>query len=180
MKTDGGEYTLHSDSIVKFSIAKGQYDDEKFVEATLDSSQIIAFNLCIKYLNASIKTMRQVRDYLKKKNFEDVVIDLTINKLKDYTIIDDKNFATMYIRSNPNFSKMKLKQKLISFGVNSSTIDELLSEVDEYEACLNSGRKFLKSKPIDEAVMDKLNRHLYSQGFMWETIKNVMVDLISN
>lgn len=180
VKTDWGEYTLHSDSIVKFSIAKGQYDDEKFVEATLDSSQIIAFNLCIKYLNASIKTMRQVRDYLKKKNFEDVVIDLTINKLKDYNIIDDKNFATMYIRSNPNFSKMKLKQKLISFGVNSSTIDELLSEVDEYEACLNSGRKFLKSKPIDEAVMDKLNRHLYSQGFMWETIKNVMVDLISN
>ena len=180
VKTDGGEYTLHSDSIVKFSIAKGQYDDEKFVEATLDSSQIIAFNLCIKYLNASIKTMRQVRDYLKKKNFEDVVIDLTINKLKDYNIIDDKNFATMYIRSNPNFSKMKLKQKLITFGVNSSTIDELLSEVDEYEACLNSGRKFLKSKPIDEAVMDKLNRHLYSQGFMWETIKNVMVDLISN
>ena len=100
--------------------------------------------------------------------------------MKDYNIIDDKNFATMYIRSNPNFSKMKLKQKLISFGVNSSTIDELLSEVDEYEACLNSGRKFLKSKPIDEAVMDKLNRHLYSQGFMWETIKNVMVDLISN
>ncbi len=178
--TDRGEYILHSDSIVKFSIMKGQCEDERFFLATKDSAQIIAFNLCVKYLNSTLKTVKQIKDYLKKKNFECDIIDFTIDKLKIYNIIDDRNFAISYIRSNPNFSNMKLKQKLISFGVDSSTIDDLLSDIDEYDACLTSGQKFLKSKSIDKASIEKLNRHLYSQGFAWDTIKKVVRNFMSN
>mgnify|MGYP003293558048 CR=1 FL=1 len=40
-----------------------------------------------------------------------------LSKLKEYSVVNDKIYAQAYINSNSNFSKNKVKQKLMQAGV---------------------------------------------------------------
>ena len=172
--TDKGEFELHSDIIVKFKISVGDYDDEKFFECVKESGELIAFNLATKYISSKLKTEQQIKDYLYKKEFHKQTVDVVVEKLKEYKIIDDKNFAESYVRCNPNFSKNKLKQKLFQCGIKSQISDESLIEVDDYDSCLKNAQKYLRNKIVDKQTTDKLIRRLQGMGYHWETIKSTL------
>ncbi|MBQ9796026.1 MAG: regulatory protein RecX [Clostridia bacterium] len=172
--TDFGEFELHSDIIVKSGIKVGEVDDKKFYSSVQESGEIIAFNLATKYISSKLKTEQQIKDYLYKKNYHKQTVDAVINKLKDYKIIDDKNYAETYARSNPNFSKNKLKQKLFASGVKSNIVDESLSDVDDLESCKKNAEKYLRNKDIDKSTIEKLIRRLQGMGYNWDTIKSTL------
>ncbi len=172
--TSKGEYMLHSDIIVKYNIAVGDIDENLFLKCVNQSLEIIALDSAVKYLAHSLKTTKQVRDYLKKKGYEKVTINAVIDKLNEYKLIDDENFITSYINSNPNFSKSKLKQKLLSFGLKNDMIEHGISEINEYSACKVQVEKFIKNKSLDHSLYEKLIRRLMYQGYAWETIKSVV------
>lgn len=165
---------LHSDIIVKYNIAVGDIDENLFLKCVNQSLEIIALDSAVKYLAHSLKTTKQVRDYLKKKGYEKVTINAVIDKLNEYKLIDDENFITSYINSNPNFSKSKLKQKLLSFGLKNDMIEHGISEINEYSACKVQVEKFIKNKSLDHSLYEKLIRRLMYQGYAWETIKSVV------
>lgn len=176
VETNIGDYQIHSDCIVKYGIKKGKVQDELFFEAIEESDRIVAFNLIAKYLSASMKTEKQIKDYLYKKGYETKTIKSVIEKLKDYNLIDDKAFAENYININPTFSANKLKQKLYSFGVNKQIVDNLLCDFDDLEGCETSANKFLKNKPNDQKTKEKLIRHLINKGYNWGAIGKVVQD----
>ena len=169
--TNEGEFELHSDIIVKSGIKIGEIEDEKFYNAVQESGEIIAFNLAAKYVGSRLKTEQQIKDYLYKKDFHKPTVDVVIEKLKEYKIIDDKNYAETYARSNPNFSKNKLKQKLFMSGVKSQIVDESLLEVDDESSCKKNAEKYLRNKIINKQIIEKLIRRLQGMGYSWETIK---------
>ena len=172
--TDTGEFELHSDVIVKLGIKIGDIEEEKFFESVQESSEIIAFNLATKYISSKLKTEQQIKDYLYKKNYHKQTVEAVVNKLKDYKIIDDKNYAETYIRSKPNFSKNKLKQKLFASGVKSQIMDESLTEVDDLESSKKNAEKYLRNKVIDKQTIEKLIRRLQGMGYSWDTIKSTL------
>lgn len=169
-----GEHQIHSDIIVKFGISVGQYEEEKFWQAVEESNQIIAFNLVAKYLSSSMKTEKQIKDYLYKKEFKTKTINAVIEKLKEYHLIDDRNFAVNYIKSNPNFSANKLKQKLFGFGVDKQIVAACLDDFDDFDGCQKSAQKFLKNKPLNQKTKEKVMRHLLTKGYNWNTIGKVL------
>ncbi len=172
--TDNGEFDLHSDIIVKFNLSVGLVDEEKFFIATKESDEIIAFNLATKYVGSRLKTEQQIKDYLYKKNYHKQTVDVVIEKMKEYKIIDDKNYAETYARSNQNFSKNKLKQKLFSFGVKAQDVDESLVEIDDFESCKKNAEKYLRNKTLDKKTIEKLIRRLQSMGYTWDVIKSTL------
>lgn len=176
-ETDLGEYILHSDEIVRFGITKGEVDKDKFFEAVAKSEELIAFNLSTKYLSGKLKTEKQMKDYLYKKEFNFNVIEKVILKLKEYKFIDDEIYAETYKRSNPNFSVNKLKQKFMVAGVKSDISNQVLDSVDDFESCLNHANKFFKNKLIDKLNTEKLIRRLSTMGYRWDTIRSVLNEL---
>lgn len=172
--TDSGEYEFHSDVIVKAGIKIGNVDDEKFFECEKESSVIIAFNLATKYISSKLKTEQQIKDYLYKKNYHKQTVDAVVEKLKDYKIIDDANYAESYVKSNPNFSKNKLKQKLFASGVKSNVVDESLDMIDDFTSCKKNAEKYLRNKVIDKPTVEKLIRRLQGMGYTWDTIKSTL------
>lgn len=176
--TDEGQYLLHSDIIVKFGLHMGEFDAEKFKLAEEESNVLIATNVALKLLNQHMKTEKQVKDYLYKKEYKSKTVNAVINKLKEYNILNDNNFAQSYIRSNPSFSKRKLKQKLQSFGIKEQDYSEDLCEIDELPACVHEVEKFLKNKLPSKENTEKLTRRLVGQGYGWDTIKQAMKNLI--
>ena len=99
---------------------------------------------------------------------------IVIDKLKEYKIIDDSEYAKAFIRSNANNSKLRLKKKLSQSGVDKKFIEQELENVDEFESCFNNAKKFFKSKDINKDSCEKLTRRLSYQGYSWETIKKVL------
>ena len=174
VETDEGDFELHSDIIVKNKIVKGVINDNIFYESVQQSSEIIAFNLATKYISSRLKTEQQIKDYLYKKGYHANTVNPVIQKLKDYSIIDDKMYASSYIKANPNFSKNKLKAKLSQFGIKNDIYEDLLQEIDDFDACFSSAKKFLKNKDVDKQTIEKLSRRLASQGYNWSTIKSVL------
>jgi len=172
--TNVGEFELYSDVIVKSSIKVGEIEDEKFFASVQESSEIIAFNLATKYVGSRLKTEQQIKDYLYKKNFHKSTVDVVVERLKEYKIIDDKNYAETYVRSNVNFSKNKLKQKLFLSGVKSDIVDESLMGIDDVSSCKKNAEKYLRNKVIDKPTIEKLIRRLQGMGYNWDTIKSTL------
>lgn len=177
VETDAGEFLLHSDEIVKCGINKGEVENQTFYKAVENSQVLIAFNLSTKYLSGKLKTEKQIKDYLYKKEFNQQTINKVVEKLKEYHIIDDKIFAETYKKNNANFSANKLKQKLMIAGVNKETIESELEDVDDTSSCLNHANKFLRNKVMDKPTVEKLVRRLTYLGYRWETIKSVLNQL---
>lgn len=172
--TAHGEFELHSDVIVKAGIKIGEIDDEKFYIAVQESSEIIAFHLATKYISSKLKTEQQIKDYLYKKDYHKPTVDSVIIKLKEYKIIDDKNYAETYAKSNPNFSKNKLKQKLFASGVKSNIVEDSLEDVDDFKSAKIHAEKYLKNKVADKQTIEKLIRRLQGMGYTWDVIKSTL------
>ena len=174
VETDVGIFEFHSDIIVKNAIKLGEIDDEIFYKSEQESSEIIAFNLCVKYISSRLKTEKQIKDYLYKHEYKKSTVEIVIEKLKNDGIIDDKMSAESYIKSNANFSKNKVKQKLMQAGVKNENFDEQICEIDEQESCVNHAEKFFKNKEINKQNLEKLIRRLSGMGYGWDTIKSVL------
>lgn len=175
--TDIGEYDLFSEIIVKYSLGNGEIDDETFKKTVKESMEKIAFNVAVKYASSKLKTEKQIRDYLYKKEFKKATILPVIEKLKEYGVIDDKIYMESYIKSNPNFSKNKLKQKLIMSGISKDLIDEKLNDLEDEDSCLTNAKKFLKNKIMDQKTREKLIRRLTYLGYSWDSINSVLKTL---
>lgn len=177
VETNMGEYTFFSDVIVKYSLSEKEIEDDVFYTALKESEVLIATNLAMKYLGSRLKTEKQLREYLLKKNFSLDSIDEVLSKLKEYKLIDDTEYAKIYIRSNRQNSKTRLKQKLIQSGVDKNFIDNALDDIDDYESCLQNAKKFFKNKMVNKENCEKLTRRLQYMGYAWDTIKKVLLNL---
>ncbi len=174
VSTDTGDFLLLSDIIVKYGIEKGKINDNIFNEAVEQSKILIATNLAMKYLGSRLKTEKQVKDYLYKKEFHKFTVDSVIEKLKEYKVIDDSVYADAYIKSNKNYSKNKLKQKLQKAGVKQDIREELTAEIDDLDSCIIHAEKYMRNKILDKNTRDKLIRHLMSKGYTWDTINTTL------
>jgi len=174
VETDFGEYVFHSDVIVKYGLAKGEVDNEKFNTARQESDELVAMSVAMKYISSNIKTEKQIKDYLYKKEFNKLVVESVVSKLKEYKVIDDKTYAESYAKSNPNFSKRKLQQKLTSFGVKNDITEQISIEINDEQTCIVNAQKFLRNKHLDDKTKEKLIRRLIYLGYNWETIKSTL------
>lgn len=173
---DGNEYIIHSDIIVKYGFKVGKdIDEKKFIEALEESDYTICLNKSMEYISSKLKTTKQLKDYLYQKGYKSHTISRVIDKLNEYEVIDDKNYANAYIESNKGkLSKRNLQNKLAEKGIKKDIASEMLSDVCDDEVCLKMAQKFMKNKEITKQNIEKLTRHLQYKGFDWESISKAV------
>lgn len=148
----------------------------------LEDEKTVATNKAIKYIGSALKTQRQVRDYLKKKEFHPVTIDFVIEKLVEYKYLDDEAFAKAFVLTNSSkYGKIKLVSMLRLKGVSDKIIDSIFEDnqvgTNNIEAVAN---KYLKNKEITRETMLKLGRFLCSRGYEFDDINRVINKLKDN
>ena len=178
-----GEYynKLHLDTCVKYGIKAGiEVDLEYLHSIILESEKLLALNTCAKYVTGALKTEKQVRDYLKKKDFEDEIISHVLDKLTEYKYIDDKAYVSAYVASyKSKYGKNKLIHNLRTKGVSQDLIDDYydyLEDCDiEDDTCYNIATKKARNMDLSDIKnIQKLNRFLVSRGFDFDEISNVI------
>lgn len=172
MTVDDEDYIVHSDVIVKYHLTKSEeLTIDILQEVITESEQIICLEHVNKYLSSRLKTSKQLKEYLLKQGYSLQTINYALNKLKEYGIINDENYAKMFVESNQHkLSKRGLENKLLSRGIKKDAIDENLAEIDDKELCFSMAKKFLKNKELSQDNLNKLMRHLQYKGFSYDSI----------
>ena len=162
--------------VIKHQLKKGiQIDEEQLKEMILEDEKGVAPTKAIKYIGSSLKTKKQIKEYLKKKEYNDISIDYVIDKLIEYKYLDDFAYAKSYILTySSKYGKMKLVSQLKCKGVDENIIEDVFCEVTPKDSIVNTANKYLKNKEITKELLVKLNRFLYSRGYEYEEINRLI------
>lgn len=155
---------------VGMQVEKAQLD-----EIQLETEKNQALEKAMTHLSASMKTSRQMRDFLSKKGYTEPVQSYVLEKLQYYKLIDDYAYCRAYIESVKGKGKRALEADLIKRGAEKCAIEQALDEFEEDEgeafAVLS---KYLRGKTADKQTLYKGFKYLLSKGFGVETAKSVL------
>lgn len=172
--------TLEAEILVKFKLKTFQeLEEDEWREIRLENGKLSCFSRSLAYLEKSLRTEKQLRQYLKEKGFLPESIDSAIQKLMEYGFLNDEAFAESYIRSySHKKGARKLKFELLSKGVASEIVDQKLSELidedEEKDRAFFLLKKYLNGKTLDPKLKAKAYAHLASKGFSSDTIVSAL------
>ena len=148
-------------------------DEEKLNEIQFDSERNTAMDKAMTYLSRSIKTEKQVRQYLKDKGYLEKISDKVISKLKEYNLINDADYSFSYASTYSKYKgKRLIAYELKTKGVSEEDISAALENTEgEDEAAAALAKKYLKNKTADFKTIQKCYKHLLSKGFTYDTAK---------
>ena len=132
-----------------------------------------AYNQALIYLTPRARSIMEVRNNLDKKGFTPEVIDETISKLTDYGLVDDREFAALFVEGRERFrpkSRFALGYELRQKGVSDTIIEKALEGVDEKDAALRAVRAKTRTwQNFDtETLKKKAMAFLRNRGFSYE------------
>jgi len=127
-------------------------------------------------LKFRLRSEKEIRERLKRKNFAEETIKKTLFFLKKERFLDDNYFARSWIeaRLKKNLSLRKLQEELAEKGIDKKIIDRQIEEVkkeySEREAVLAIVRERIeKSGKIDSnAAKKRIFAYLLRRGFSAE------------
>ena len=156
--------------------------EEELSQLQLAGEKQTALDKALTHISASMKTERDIRDFLRRKGYLQDVADYVVGKMKGYGYLDDEAYARAYAesagkRKGGRLIRMELKRK----GVSDQAIAAALSEgVDEGAAAKAALEKYLRGKKPDEKTLRKAYAHLMSKGFDCDTARSALAGLRSD
>ena len=156
-----------------------EIDEKDLKKIIFENEKSKAMSRVTKYIGSSLKTQKQIRDYLRKKEYSDDTIEFVMSKLVEYNYIDDKKYAQAYVLTyGKKYGKLKLISQLKVKGVSEEIIECVLEDnkVDSIESVAS---KYLKNKVMSYEVSQKLFRFLYSRGYEFDEINSYINKLKS-
>ena len=167
---------LSIEIIMKEQIKKGMdISKERIDQIILSDEKDTAFSKAMKYISSSLKTEKQIKEYLKRKLYNDITINCVIDKMKEYKYIDDEHFAKSFVLTySKKYGKLKLVSALKSKGVSDLIIESVLEGCEQSSNIETVAEKYMKNKQINSQTLIKLNRFLYSRGYEFDDIKTVV------
>jgi regulatory protein len=172
--------TLQREGLFKGKVLS-EDDWARLVRAESDNK---AWHAALRLLEARPRAEREIRDRLRRKQFEPEQIDATIARLRDLGLLDDAQFARLWVANRAATSPkgaQALRYELISKGVDrqiaGEIVEDALDPAAEAEMCEQVARKALPryaSSPDRATFQRKLGGLLQRRGFAWDTVGPVL------
>lgn len=130
-----------------------------------------------KVLTAADKTVKEIRDGMRRKEFPEPVIERVIELCRKHRLLDDHRYAEQYIsgyatRKSTRLIRMELQNK----GISEDIVQEILDKQDTGEQELEAVLRLLKKKWPDREErtyedMQKLTAFFLRKGFSYEIVR---------
>ncbi|HLB95517.1 MAG TPA: regulatory protein RecX [Patescibacteria group bacterium] len=135
-----------------------------------------SINIALRFLKFRPRTVFEIEKKLKTKRFKDKEIKKVISVLKKNKLLDDENFAKMWIRDR-NLLKPTgwylLKSELRKLGVAEKIIEEALSDQDEEKLARQALESKSRLKNVDFAKKAAfLQRRGFKTNVIYKILKN--------
>ncbi len=173
---DGRFYCgMQLETVVKFRLRAGENISEEQLSAMqLESEKQTALDKALSHITATMKTEKDVADFLKKKGYLPEVVSYVTAKMKEYGYLDDAAYAVRYAesaraRKGGKLIALELRRKGVPAADAEAAVEALGDETESAKAVL---AKYLRGKnSSDPATLRKAFSHLLSKGFDYDTAR---------
>ncbi|WP_405990402.1 recombination regulator RecX [Streptomyces sp. NBC_00986] len=145
-----------------------------------------ARGICLRLLTGNPRTRKQLADALRKREIPDEVADEVLSRFEEVGLINDGAFADAWVESRHHgrgLARRALAQELRTKGVDSTLIDEAVSQLDsdqeETTARELVDRKLRSTRGLDRdkrlrRLAGMLARKGYSQGMALRVVRQAL------
>lgn len=152
-----------------------QIEKSKLDEIQLETEKSQAIDKAMTHLSATMKTKKQMRDFLVKKGYTEAVINYVFEKLEYYKLLDDEVYCRAYVNSVSGRGKRALEADLYKRGAEKGAIERVLSEIDESsDEAAAVLEKYMRGKAATKENLYKGFKYLLSKGFGYDTAKEAL------
>ncbi|MGI8642769.1 MAG: regulatory protein RecX [Thermomicrobiales bacterium] len=144
-----------------------------------------ATNAALNLLAMRPRSIREIRDRLRQKDYAPEAIDAAIEKLEGWNYVDDADFARFWVENRVTHrprGRRLLAQELWQKGIDRETAAEALedSDLDEHQAALDIARSKMRSYAgLERAVVyRRLGGLLGRRGFGYDIVKPVLDEVL--
>ncbi|MDE7168519.1 MAG: RecX family transcriptional regulator [Clostridia bacterium] len=164
---------------VKYHLKAGmQIEKSMLDEIQLETEKSQALDKAMTHLSATMKTKKQMMDFLAKKGYTEAVQAYVLERLEYYKFVDDYAYCRAYVNSVEGKGKRALEADLIKRGAERSAIEEVLDEVEEDDGeALKILEKYMRGKEFSKENFYKGFKYLISKGFGYDTAKSALSKL---
>jgi regulatory protein len=172
-------FSVDENVLIKYQLKKGlELDEFSLMEINYHDDIQKAYNSAISYLARRIRSEKEIKDFLLKKEMEEPVIQEVIHKLIEQKYIDDREYAFAYVRTQvnttdkgPGLIGMELKER----GINQKYIEHALGQYSfelQVEKTASISEKFFQknTKDSNRVLKQKLETLLVRKGYSFEVI----------
>lgn len=144
-------------------------------EIQLETEKSQAVDKAVTHLSASMKTKKQMRDFLVKKGYTESVINYVLDKLEYYKLIDDFAYCRAYVNSASGKGKRALEADLLKRGADKKAVEEALNGTEEdITVAFAVLEKYMRGKQISKESLYKGFKYLLSKGYGYDTAKSAL------
>lgn len=143
-----------------------------------------AYDVAVRYLGPRPRSVREVRQHLRRKRFPAAAVEAAIRRLQSQLYLDDAAFARYWLDQRARFrpkGALALRAELRAKGVDQAVVDEVLAGVERTEAdaaWAALGTRILRWRELPEDERrTKVQSFLRQRGFSYETIEEVLARL---
>lgn len=155
--------------------------EEEITDISSEEQKSEALTKGILYAGTTFKTKRQVKTYLLKKGYPEDVVFFVIDKLKEYSYINDVDYARQYIENRSKNQGRRLTEfKLMSKGIRKEDIDTVYQSlsVPHKDNARALAEKYLKNKEVTRENIQKTIRYLIGRGFSYDEAESAVSDFM--
>ncbi len=127
--------TLYEDVIINNNLLITKEVDNNLLDDLMkQNSDIHAYNIAINYISIRMRSIKELREYLIKKNMSSTLIENVIKRLIKEGYLNDFKFAKAFVNDRliiSTFGPFKIKRELLNYGVDESIVNEVIEEIDD-------------------------------------------------
>lgn len=168
---------IYEDVILKHKLLyKKEIDSSLLEEISNDNNKEEIYNKCVKYISVRIRSIEEIKEYMKKKDTPSILIEKTLDKLIKNNLLDDDKFTKAFIHDKLNFTTMgpfRIEQELKKHKIKSDIINKYIYEIDEEQIDEKINKqiiKLIKSNRKKTNLRNKIYTNLLSLGYSNESI----------
>lgn len=191
-----GRYNVFLDGKYAFPVAEAtliefrlmndvELTDQQIKEIKDHENVNKAYGDAVNYLSYQLRTKKEIKEYLYKKEYHRDAVDEVIARLEDLHYLDDASYATSFIntqlRTTANGPKI-IEQKLHQKGVPENIVQDKIFEINP-DTLLENATDFAmkqarkQKRASFKQMLTKIRQSLYQKGFDNETIEAAIKSL---
>jgi len=173
-------FALSAEILAKSNLSVGrELSDQEINDLILKNEIGKSLDCVCHFLSYRPRSEKEIRDYLRKKEVEEKIVEKVVSRVKKLGYLDDLEFVRWWVEQRSTFrprGKRALRAELRQKGIAPEIIDKILnSVVDEVSLAQKAIQKkineYLELPP--RKSRQKIAAYLRRRGFSWETIEKV-------
>lgn len=186
---DNTELILYEDVILKNNLLRtGNINLELLEKVMNENIYYEIYNMALTYIEIKMRTSKEIKDYLNKKNFNTKLIDEVLDRLNKEGYLNEEKYIDAFVNDKVNLTNWgpyKIKKSLLDLELDETLINNKLNTINEniwngkIEKIINKKLNSLKNKS-NYMIKNKLKIDLYNLGYDNNSIEENLNNLNLN